>query len=95
MAKAATSPELKTAFQKHLKETEGQIERLDEVFKVLNEKATRKTCKDQEDRLRPNQGVRQVERGFQVRFRRETACQAENKCCTESQRRRGESRSCS
>ncbi len=32
MAKAATSPELKTAFQKHLKETEGQIERLDEVF---------------------------------------------------------------
>jgi ferritin-like metal-binding protein YciE len=45
MAKAATSPELKTAFQKHLKETEGQIERLDEVFKALNEKATRKTCK--------------------------------------------------
>ena len=45
MAKAATSPELKSAFQKHLKETEGQIERLDEVFKALNEKATRKTCR--------------------------------------------------
>jgi ferritin-like metal-binding protein YciE len=45
MAKAATSPELKSAFQKHLKETETQIERLDEVFGALNEKATRKTCK--------------------------------------------------
>jgi ferritin-like metal-binding protein YciE len=45
MAMAATSAELKTAFQKHLKETEGQIGRLDEVFKALNEKAKRKTCK--------------------------------------------------
>jgi ferritin-like metal-binding protein YciE len=27
MAKAATSPELKAAFQKHLTETEGQIDR--------------------------------------------------------------------
>jgi ferritin-like metal-binding protein YciE len=45
MAKAATSPELKAAFQKHLSETEGQIERLDQVFEQLGEKARKKTCK--------------------------------------------------
>jgi ferritin-like metal-binding protein YciE len=45
MAKAATSPELKAAFEKHLKETEGQIERLDQVFEQLGEKAKKKACK--------------------------------------------------
>lgn len=45
MAKAATSPELKAAFQKHLTETEGQIDRLDQVFDVMGEKAKKKTCK--------------------------------------------------
>ena len=33
MAKAAESPELQQAFTKHLKETEGQIQRLEQVFK--------------------------------------------------------------
>jgi ferritin-like metal-binding protein YciE len=45
MAKAANSPELKAAFDKHLKETEGHIQRLDQVFEQLGEKAKRKTCK--------------------------------------------------
>jgi len=45
MAKAAASPELKAAFQKHLAETKGQIERLDQVFEVLGEKARKKACK--------------------------------------------------
>jgi len=45
MAKAATSEELKAAFQKHLTETEGQIERLDQVFEQLGEKPKKKTCK--------------------------------------------------
>lgn len=45
MAKAATSPELKAAFEKHLKETEGQVERLDLVFEHLGEKAKKKACK--------------------------------------------------
>ncbi len=34
MAKAATSPELKNAFLGHLKETEGQIKRLDKISKL-------------------------------------------------------------
>jgi ferritin-like metal-binding protein YciE len=45
MAKAATSAELKAAFQKHLTETEGQIDRLDQVFDGMGMKAKKKTCK--------------------------------------------------
>ena len=45
MAKAATSPALKAAFEKHLAETEGQVRRLEQVFEALGEKAKTKTCK--------------------------------------------------
>lgn len=45
MAKAASSSELRTAFETHLKETEGQIQRLDRVFGILGKSATGKTCK--------------------------------------------------
>lgn len=44
MIKAAKSDGLKTAIEEHLKETEGQLERLDQVFRSLDEKAPRKTC---------------------------------------------------
>jgi ferritin-like metal-binding protein YciE len=44
MAKAAASPKLKQAFETHLTETEGQIEKLDQVFKSLDMKPKRKTC---------------------------------------------------
>ena len=44
MSKAAKSPELKQAFDTHLEETKGQIERLDEIFETLGKKATGKTC---------------------------------------------------
>jgi len=45
MAKAATSPELKQAFEEHLEQTRGHVERLDEIFGELGKKATGKTCK--------------------------------------------------
>jgi ferritin-like metal-binding protein YciE len=44
LAKAATAPELKEAFQSHLEETQGQIERLEQVFATLEEKARGKHC---------------------------------------------------
>ncbi len=44
MAKAATSPELKAAFLKHLKETEGHVGRLEQAFDSLGEKVKKKTC---------------------------------------------------
>lgn len=36
MAKAAMNEELKEAFETHLEETEGQIERLEKIFKALD-----------------------------------------------------------
>jgi ferritin-like metal-binding protein YciE len=44
MAKAATSPDLRTAFESHLEETRGQISRLEQVFELLDEKAKGKRC---------------------------------------------------
>ena len=44
MAKAAQSEELKAAFEKHCTETEGQIERLEKVFAVIEKKPQGKTC---------------------------------------------------
>jgi len=45
MAKAASNDQLKTAFETHLQQTEGQIERLDRVFEILGKPASGKTCK--------------------------------------------------
>jgi len=45
MSKAATSPALRAAFEKHLAETEGQVTRLEQVFEALGETAKTKTCK--------------------------------------------------
>jgi ferritin-like metal-binding protein YciE len=44
MAKAATSPELRSAFEAHLEETRGQIDRLEQVFHLLDEKPKGKHC---------------------------------------------------
>jgi ferritin-like metal-binding protein YciE len=44
MAKAASSPQLRAAFQAHLKETRAQVERLEEVFESLDEKVSGKHC---------------------------------------------------
>lgn len=44
MAKAASSPELRSAFEMHLQETRAQVARLEEVFGVLGEKVRGKHC---------------------------------------------------
>ncbi|HEU0066312.1 MAG TPA: ferritin-like domain-containing protein [Sphingomonas sp.] len=44
MARAAQSPELKAAFEKHKDQTEGQIERLQQVFEIIGKPARGKTC---------------------------------------------------
>ena len=44
MAKTATAPELQEAFQSHLEETQGQIQRLEQVFEALEEKVRGKHC---------------------------------------------------
>jgi ferritin-like metal-binding protein YciE len=44
MARAASSPELKTAFEDHLRETEQQVQRLEQIFSLLDKRATGKKC---------------------------------------------------
>lgn len=44
LAKAATSPGLREAFETHLEETKGQIDRLEAVFQGLDEKVRGKHC---------------------------------------------------
>jgi ferritin-like metal-binding protein YciE len=44
MAKAATSDELRQAFESHLEETERQVERLENVFEALGEPVKAKRC---------------------------------------------------
>jgi ferritin-like metal-binding protein YciE len=44
MAKAAQNEELKEAFEKHRGETEGQVERLEQVFAMIEKKPEGKTC---------------------------------------------------
>lgn len=44
MAKAASSEELKEAFEQHLEQTKGHVKRLEQVFEELDEKPKGKTC---------------------------------------------------
>ena len=44
MAKAAQNQKLKAAFEKHRKETEGHVERLEQVFGMIDKKPQGKTC---------------------------------------------------
>jgi ferritin-like metal-binding protein YciE len=48
MAKAASSPDLKQAFEKHTKETEAQVARLEKIFEELDESPKGKKCKAME-----------------------------------------------
>ncbi|RWP04724.1 ferritin-like domain-containing protein [Mesorhizobium sp.] len=44
MARAASSADLKAAFEKHKDETDGHVERLQQVFELLGKRAQGKTC---------------------------------------------------
>lgn len=44
MAKAASNDELRAAFEEHLEETEGQVERLEQMFKAIGKTAKGKKC---------------------------------------------------
>ncbi|MBV8829914.1 MAG: ferritin-like domain-containing protein [Acidobacteriaceae bacterium] len=44
MAEAASSPQLKQAFQSHLEETRGHVTRLEQVFESLAQEPKRETC---------------------------------------------------
>lgn len=57
MASAASSPNLKAAFEKHLKQTQGHVERLEKIFDELDEKPGGHTCKAMKGLLAEGQEV--------------------------------------
>jgi ferritin-like metal-binding protein YciE len=44
MAKAATSPDLRKAFETHLEETKGHVDRLEKAFQILGKPTRGKMC---------------------------------------------------
>lgn len=57
MAKAARASELKSAFQKHREETEGQVQRLEKVFALINQPAKGKKCEAIEGILKEGEEI--------------------------------------
>jgi len=52
MAKAASSPNLQKGFQEHLQQTQGQVERLDQIFTELGKSPKGKKCEAMEGLLK-------------------------------------------
>lgn len=61
MAKAAGSPPLQQAFTKHLKETEGQVQRLETILKELGEAVRGKQCKGMEGLVEEGKDIMEKE----------------------------------
>lgn len=57
MAEAATSEELKDAFETHLEQTQEHIARLERVFELLDEKAQAKKCDAMEGLVEEGEGI--------------------------------------
>lgn len=57
MMKAATSSELKQAFETHLRQTEGQIERLDRIFNMMDASSKGEKCKGMEGLIKEGQSL--------------------------------------
>ncbi|TCZ69596.1 ferritin-like domain-containing protein [Flaviaesturariibacter aridisoli] len=68
MAKAATSEELRGAFQNHLSQTEEQIGRVEQVFQLLGLPARAKKCEAMEGLVQEaQQGIEDTPKGSSVR----------------------------
>jgi ferritin-like metal-binding protein YciE len=59
MAKASQTPELQQAFTSHLKETEGHVRRLEQIFKDLGQTPRGKKCKGMEGLIEEGKEVLQ------------------------------------
>lgn len=57
MAEKATHPELKAAFQEHLEQTKGQIERLNQAFQMLGQSPQAKTCEAMKGLIKEGQSI--------------------------------------
>src|SRR5690606_16816041 len=67
MAKAASNPELKQAFQEHEKQTEQQVKRIEQIFDALEGSPSGKKCKGMEGLIEEGKEVMQEEMPDEVR----------------------------
>lgn len=68
MAKAATSEKLGSAFEQHMAQTEGHVERLAKVFEAIGKKPTSKKCKAMEGLIaEAEELIEETEEGTEVR----------------------------
>jgi ferritin-like metal-binding protein YciE len=63
MAKAASSNELRVGFEKHLEQTKGHVQRLEEIFQSLDESPKGKKCVGMEGLVK--EGSEVIEDGFE------------------------------
>jgi len=66
MAKAAHSDQLRAAFEKHHGETEGQVERLERVFELIDKPARGKTCEAIEGLLEEGKEIMEEYKGTEA-----------------------------
>ncbi|GAB3512770.1 YciE/YciF ferroxidase family protein [Emticicia fontis] len=68
MAKAATSEDLRDAFESHLSETEGHVEKVEQVFDLIGEKAHTKVCAAMEGLIKEGEEIiSSTDKGTEVR----------------------------
>ncbi len=68
MQKAATTGELKSAIEEHITQTEGHVERLEQVFEMMGKKAQAKKCDAMEGLIKEgNSIVEETEAGSMTR----------------------------
>ncbi|MFM0557932.1 ferritin-like domain-containing protein [Paraburkholderia sediminicola] len=64
MARASTSPRLRAAFEKHLEETQGQIQRIDQIVEAIGIKLKRIKCVAMEGLVEEGQEqIEEIEKG--------------------------------
>src|SRR5690606_41499027 len=64
LARAAENPDLESAFTAHLEETQGQIERIDQVVEALGIKLKRMKCAAREGLAEESkEGIEEIEKG--------------------------------
>jgi len=66
MAKAATSEELRTAFTDHLEQTKHHVQRIEQVFETVDEKAKAKVCKGMQGLIEEGQETMEEDAGEQL-----------------------------
>jgi ferritin-like metal-binding protein YciE len=67
MAKKATNPQLKAGFEEHARQTEQQVQRLEQIFEALGKSPRGKKCKGMEGLLEEGKEVMQEDMDNETR----------------------------